>query len=97
MRAGTVQVCPTFVNPDARQFGRHLLQRSVGNNSRPGSATHRLGRNTVFLPAARLLREREAGPTLLISPLIALMRNQLLAAEHIGIRAATINSSTRSK
>jgi len=55
------------------------------------------GKSMVYFLATRLLRERGTGPTLLISPLIALMRNQLLAAERIGIRAATINSSNRSE
>ena len=51
------------------------------------------GKSLVYFLAARLLRDRGAGPTLLISPLLALMRNQIDAAERIGIRAATINSS----
>ncbi|MDW8148833.1 MAG: RecQ family ATP-dependent DNA helicase [Roseiflexaceae bacterium] len=53
------------------------------------------GKSLVYFLATRLLRERGSGPTLLISPLLALMRNQLLAAERIGVRAATINSSNR--
>jgi ATP-dependent DNA helicase RecQ len=40
-----------------------------------------------------LLRDRDAGCTLLISPLLALMRNQIQAAQRIGVRAATINST----
>lgn len=51
------------------------------------------GKSVIYFLATRLLRERGAGTTLLISPLLALMRNQLLAAERLGIRAATINSS----
>ena len=47
----------------------------------------------VYFLASRLLREQGAGPTLLISPLLSLMRNQLEAAERIGIVARTINSS----
>jgi ATP-dependent DNA helicase RecQ len=39
------------------------------------------------------LRDRGRGPTLLISPLLALMRNQLEAAQRIHVRAETINSS----
>ncbi len=53
------------------------------------------GKSLVYFLATRLLRERGSGPTLLISPLLALMRNQLLAAERVGVRAATINSSNR--
>lgn len=51
------------------------------------------GKSMVYFLATRLLRDRGAGPSLLISPLLALMRNQILAARKIGIRAATINSS----
>src|SRR5438093_248042 len=36
-----------------------------------------------------------AGPTVLISPLLALMRNQIAAAERLGIRAVTVNSTNR--
>jgi ATP-dependent DNA helicase RecQ len=53
------------------------------------------GKSLVYFLTTRLLRDQGAGPTLLISPLLALMRNQILAAERIGIRAATINSSNR--
>jgi len=50
------------------------------------------GKSFVYFIATKLLREQGHGPTLLISPLLALMRNQLLAAERMGVRAATINS-----
>ncbi len=51
------------------------------------------GKSFVYFIAAKLLREAGAGPALLISPLLALMRNQIAAAERMGIRAATINSN----
>ncbi len=51
------------------------------------------GKSLVYFLATRLLRDRGGGPTLLISPLLALMRNQIAAADRIGIKAATINSS----
>lgn len=51
------------------------------------------GKSLVYFIATRLLRNQGAGPTLLISPLLALMRNQILAAERIHIKAATINST----
>jgi len=51
------------------------------------------GKSIVYFLATRLLRDQGAGPTLLISPLLSLMRNQLEAAERIGITARTINSS----
>ena len=50
------------------------------------------GKSFVYFIASKLLREAGAGPALLISPLLALMRNQLVAAERMGVSAATINS-----
>lgn len=68
----------------AQQRGRLLVVQRTG-----------WGKSVVYFLATRILRDRGAGPTLLISPLLALMRNQILAAERIGIRAATVNSSNR--
>ncbi len=53
------------------------------------------GKSLVYFLATKLLREQGAGPALLISPLLALMRNQIEMANRIGVRAATINSSNR--
>ena len=53
------------------------------------------GKSFVYFIATKLLREAGAGPTLLISPLLALMRNQIAAAERMGVRAATINSDNQ--
>src|SRR2546423_12086826 len=50
------------------------------------------GKSIVYFLAAKILREAGAGPTLLISPLLSLMRNQILAAERLGVRAVTIHS-----
>jgi ATP-dependent DNA helicase RecQ len=51
------------------------------------------GKSLVYFIATRLLREQHAGPTVLISPLLSLMRNQIEMAGRIGIKAATINSA----
>jgi ATP-dependent DNA helicase RecQ len=53
------------------------------------------GKSAVYFIATRMLRDAGAGPTLLISPLLALMRNQIQAAERAGVRAATFNSQNR--
>jgi len=53
------------------------------------------GKSYVYFIVTKLLRETGAGPTLLISPLLALMRNQILQAERMGIRAVTINSDNQ--
>jgi len=50
------------------------------------------GKSFVYFIATKLLREAGYGPALLISPLLALMRNQIAAAERMGVKAATINS-----
>ncbi|MCX9078358.1 MAG: DEAD/DEAH box helicase, partial [Candidatus Methanoperedens sp.] len=53
------------------------------------------GKSLVYFVATRLLRQQGAGTTLLISPLLSLMRNQLQAAAEWGLRADTVNSSNR--
>lgn len=53
------------------------------------------GKSMVYFLATKLLRERGLGPTLLISPLLSLMRNQLVAAERIGVTARAINCTNR--
>lgn len=53
------------------------------------------GKSLVYFLATKLLREQGAGPTLLISPLLSLMRNQIEMAIRIGIRAHTIHSANR--
>lgn len=53
------------------------------------------GKSMVYFLATKLLREQGAGPTILISPLLSLMRNQIEAAKRIGVKARTINSSNK--
>ena len=53
------------------------------------------GKSAVYFVATALLREAHAGPTLIVSPLLALMRNQIAAAQRLGLRAHTINSTNR--
>src|SRR6201995_4370034 len=53
------------------------------------------GKSAVYFLATALMRRQGAGPTVLISPLLALMRNQIAAAERLGIRAVTVNSTNR--
>jgi ATP-dependent DNA helicase RecQ len=79
-RAGQWEIIDQLVNENA-----HLLvvQRTGW------------GKSIVYFIATKLLRDRGTGPTLLISPLLALMRNQISAAERIGLTAKTINSSNR--
>jgi ATP-dependent DNA helicase RecQ len=51
------------------------------------------GKSAVYFVATGLLRATGAGPSVIVSPLLALMRNQIAAAERAGLRAVTINSA----
>nr|WP_205835216.1 RecQ family ATP-dependent DNA helicase [Microbacterium sp. CFH 90308] len=51
------------------------------------------GKSAVYFVATLLLRRRGAGPTVLVSPLLALMRDQIAAAARAGVRAVAINST----
>src|SRR6202012_5686797 len=58
------------------------------------------GKSAVYFVATALLRDAgpahpDAGPTLIVSPLLALMRNQIAAAQRLGLRAHTVNSTNR--
>ena len=64
--------------------GRQLLVQKTG-----------WGKSFVYFIATQLLREAGLGPTLFVSPLLALMRNQIAAAERMGVRANTINSDNQ--
>jgi ATP-dependent DNA helicase RecQ len=55
------------------------------------------GKSFVYFIATKLLREQNAGPAILISPLLALMRNQVEAATRMGLRAVTINSTNETE
>jgi ATP-dependent DNA helicase RecQ len=53
------------------------------------------GKSFVYFIATWLLRNAGQGPALLVSPLLSLMRNQLAAAQRMGLRAATIHSDNQ--
>lgn len=79
-RAGQREAISRVVDGNARQ----LVVQKTG-----------WGKSFVYFIATKLLREHGIGPTLLVSPLLALMRNQIDAAERMGVVAATINSDNR--
>lgn len=54
------------------------------------------GKSAIYFVATRMLRDSSSGATLIVSPLLALMRNQVVASERMGIRAMSINSTNRS-
>jgi len=51
------------------------------------------GKSAVYFSATRMLRDRGWGPTVVVSPLLALMRDQVAAARRLGLSAETINSA----
>src|SRR3954465_12574110 len=51
------------------------------------------GKSAVYFVATLLLRAGGSGPTVIVSPLLALMRNQIDAAARAGVRAVTVNSA----
>jgi len=55
------------------------------------------GKSIVYFIATRLLRDEGRGPTILISPLLALMRDQIAMAEKLGVRARSIDSTNEAK
>ena len=88
LRTGTGRRDATFRNAQEEAIrhivegkGRLLVVQKTG-----------WGKSFVYFIANKLLREAGFGPALLISPLLALMRNQIAAAERMGVHAATINS-----
>lgn len=53
------------------------------------------GKSLVYFMATKILRAQGAGPTLIISPLLALMENQIESAKRLKLNVATINSSNQ--
>ena len=52
------------------------------------------GKSAVYFIAAKLLREQGRGPALIVSPLLALMRNQVMAGKRMGLRIGALHSGT---
>ena len=51
------------------------------------------GKSSVYFISTKIFRDRDQGPTIIVSPLLALMRNQIESAERLGIKAVTMNST----
>lgn len=85
-------------DPDARfRDGQWEAIDGLVNHRRKLMVVQRTGwgKSSVYFISTRILRDRGAGPTIIISPLLALMRNQIDSAQRLGIRATTINSTNR--
>ena len=84
-----------FLGPDARfRPGQLEAIEALVDGRRRVLVVERTGwgKSVVYLIATRLLRQQGHGPTLVVSPLLALMRNQIEMGQRIGVRSATINS-----
>ncbi|OGZ06796.1 MAG: ATP-dependent DNA helicase RecG [Candidatus Lloydbacteria bacterium RIFCSPHIGHO2_02_FULL_54_17] len=100
---------PNFSRNDALIFLRRSLQSPIAdfragqweaidalvNRTKKLLVVERTGwgKSSVYFIATRMLRDSGKGPTLIVSPLLALMRNQIEAASRLGISALTINST----
>src|SRR5919199_1945889 len=82
--------------PDARfREGQDVAVGALVEQGRRALVVQRTGwgKSAVYFVSTALLRRRGRGPTLLVSPLLALMRDQVAAASRAGIRAVTMNSA----
>ncbi len=95
LRADAEQALQTLAGPAARLREDQWTAISALVAGRRALVVQRTGwgKSAVYFLATALLRARGAGPTVIVSPLLALMRNQIDAAARAGIRARTINSS----
>lgn len=93
LRLGTKQPQATF-HPGQEEAIRHVVE---GRGRLLVVQRTGWGKSFVYFIAAKLLREAGMGPALLVSPLLALMRNQIAMANRIGVRAETINSTNTEK
>jgi ATP-dependent DNA helicase RecQ len=96
-RTAALAVLRTLVGrPDADfHEGQYAAIASIVDDSRRALVVQRTGwgKSAVYFVATKLLRDRGAGPTVLVSPLLALMRDQVAAAARAGVRAASIDSA----
>ncbi|WP_269938971.1 RecQ family ATP-dependent DNA helicase [Arthrobacter sp. HY1533] len=96
-RAQALEVLRALVGrPDADfHDGQYEAIEALVDGGRRALVVQRTGwgKSAVYFVASLLLRARGAGPTLIVSPLLALMRDQVAAAERAGVRAMAINSA----
>jgi len=85
-------------NPDAHfRAGQWEAIDAIANRRRKMLVVQRTGwgKSLVYFIGTRILRSRGAGPTIIVSPLLALMRNQIDAAGRLNITAESINSTNQ--
>ncbi len=96
LRSRAEAVLATLAGPDARlREDQWTAIHALVAQRRRALVVQRTGwgKSAVYFVATALLRAAGAGPTVIVSPLLALMRNQIDAAQRAGIRAVTVNSA----
>lgn len=96
-RASALRILRTLVGSPTADFheGQYEAISTLVDDHSRALVVQRTGwgKSAVYFVATLLLRQRGAGPTVLVSPLLALMRDQISAAERAGVRAVAINST----
>jgi ATP-dependent DNA helicase RecQ len=96
-RTDAVAILRTLVGRDDADFhdGQYEAIETLVDQRRRALVVQRTGwgKSAVYFVSTLLLRRRGAGPTILVSPLLALMRDQISAAARAGVRAVAINST----
>ena len=96
-RASALEILRTLVGRDDAAFheGQFEAIETLVDDRRRALVVQRTGwgKSAVYFVATLLLRQQGAGPTILVSPLLALMRDQIAAAARAGVRAVAINST----
>ncbi len=96
-RAAALEILRNLVGRDDADFheGQFEAIETLVDQRRRALVVQRTGwgKSAVYFVATLLLRRHGAGPTILVSPLLALMRDQVAAAARAGVRAVSINSA----
>jgi ATP-dependent DNA helicase RecQ len=96
-RAQAEQLLKTALANPAAQFreGQWEAIDALVNQGRKLLVVQRTGwgKSSVYFISTKIFRDRGLGPTIIISPLLALMRNQIESARRLGIVAETMNST----
>ncbi|MHA6668585.1 RecQ family ATP-dependent DNA helicase [Homoserinimonas sp. A447] len=96
-RASALTILRRLVGSDTADFhdGQYEAISTLVDDHRRALVVQRTGwgKSAVYFVATLLMRQRGAGPTVLVSPLLALMRDQIEAAGRAGVRAVAINST----
>ncbi|MCC3280334.1 RecQ family ATP-dependent DNA helicase [Arthrobacter sp. zg-Y40] len=99
LHAEAVELLRALVGNDSAQFHQDQFEaiEALVSGGRRALVVQRTGwgKSAVYFVASLLLRARGAGPTLIVSPLLALMRDQVAAAARAGVRAEAINSANQ--